>query len=73
MFLELEVIGQSNKFIFHSFNVRNTLLAKYSCSKSLVLICSDTTQNSPIAARHGDPCTMSHRGLVNPKVRSSGL
>jgi hypothetical protein len=83
MFLELEVIGLSNKFIlffsplsfgiFHSFNVGNTLLVKYSCTKSLVPTCSDTTRNSPIASRHGDPCNMSHRGLVNPKVRTSGL
>jgi hypothetical protein len=83
MFLELEVIGQSNKFIlfssplsfgiFHSFNVGNTLLAKYSCTKSLVPICSDTTQNSPTASQHGDPCSISHRGLVNPKIRTSGL
>jgi hypothetical protein len=38
-----------------------------------VLICSATTLNSATACWHGDPDVMRHRGLVNSKLKLSGL
>jgi hypothetical protein len=51
----------------------NTLLARYSCTRSLVLIYSATTLNSATACWHGDPDNMRHKGLVSPKLKLSGL
>jgi hypothetical protein len=47
-------------------------LARYSCTKSLVLICSATTLNSTSASWHADPSCMLHRGLVIPSLRTVG-
>jgi hypothetical protein len=48
-------------------------LARYSCTRSLVLICSATTLNSATASWHGDPGFILHKGLVIPKLKLSGL
>jgi hypothetical protein len=47
-------------------------LARNSCTGSLVLICSATTLNSAMASWHGDPGFMLHKGLVIPKLKTSG-
>jgi hypothetical protein len=55
-----------------SLDVGYIRLARYSYTKSLVLICSATTLNSTLASWHGDPSCMLHRGLVILKFKDSG-
>lgn len=81
--LKLEPIWQPNKLNFFpsSFffgipyppNVGKVLLAKYSCTKSRVLMCSAMTLNSTSANWHGEPSCMLHNGLVMSKLNSKGL
>jgi hypothetical protein len=62
-------------FIFgipQPLDVGHVRLARYSCTKYLVLIYSATTLNSTPANWHGDPSCMLHRGLVIPKFKDNG-
>jgi hypothetical protein len=58
--------------MLQSLDIGDVLLAIYSCTRSLVLICSATTLNSATDSWHADPSFMLHRGLVIPKFRDSG-
>jgi hypothetical protein len=81
--LKFELVWQLDKFKFFPssflFGIPyppddgKVLLAKYSCTKSRVLMCSTTTLNSTSTNWHGEPSYMLHNGLVMPKLSFKGL
>jgi hypothetical protein len=82
LFLKFKAIWESYKLILspllffgipQSLEVGNVLFAKYSCTRSLVLISAATTLNSTSASWHGEPSCIWHKGLVITKLNFMGL
>jgi hypothetical protein len=83
LFLKFKTIGEPYKFMLFppSFffgipqlrEVGNVLFAKYSYTRSLVLISAATTLNSTSATRHGEPSYIWHKGLVILKFSFIGF
>jgi hypothetical protein len=83
LFLKLETVREPNKFVLlppsfflgipQPLEVGNTLFAKNSCTRSLVLTSAAITLNSTSATWHGEPSYIWHKGLVILKLNISGF